>query len=81
MLYVILRGCWYDIVQNVHAPTEDQSDDTKVSFCEELGRVFSQFLKYHMKMFGDFNAQVGREDIFKPTVRNEHLYEIDNGLS
>jgi len=31
-----------------------------------LEHVFSQFLKYHMKiMSGDFNAKIGREDIFK----------------
>jgi hypothetical protein len=32
-----------------------------------------------MKMFlGDFNAKVGREDIFKPTIGNESLHEISN---
>jgi endonuclease/exonuclease/phosphatase family metal-dependent hydrolase len=31
---------------------------------------------------GDFNAIVGREDIFKPTIRNESSHEIsnDNGV-
>jgi hypothetical protein len=27
--YVILRGCWCNIVLNVHAPTEDKIDDMK----------------------------------------------------
>jgi hypothetical protein len=33
-------------------------------------------------LLGDFNAKVGREDIFKPTTGNEILYEIsnDNGI-
>jgi hypothetical protein len=33
-------------------------------------------------MLRDFNAKVGREDIFKPTVGNENLHEIgnDNGV-
>jgi hypothetical protein len=33
-------------------------------------------------LLGDFNAKVGREDIFKPTIWNESLHEIsnDNGV-
>jgi hypothetical protein len=35
-----------------------------------------------MKMLGDFNTKVGREDIFKETIGNESLHEIgnDNGV-
>jgi hypothetical protein len=35
-----------------------------------------------MKILLDFNAKVGREDIFKPTIGNESLHEIsnDNGV-
>jgi hypothetical protein len=29
-------------------------------------------------LLGDFNAKVGREDIFKPTIANESLHEISN---
>jgi hypothetical protein len=33
---------------------------------KELECVFDKFPKYHMKiLLGDFNATVGREDIFK----------------
>jgi hypothetical protein len=64
-------------------PCEDTSDDIKDSFYEELGRVFDQFPRYVMKiLLGDFNAKVGREDIFKPTIGNESSHEIsnDNGV-
>jgi hypothetical protein len=41
MSYIILRGRWCNIiVLNVHAPTEDKTDDVKDSFYEELERVF-----------------------------------------
>jgi hypothetical protein len=40
MSYIILRGRWcLIIVLNVHAPTEDKTDDVKYSFDEELVRV------------------------------------------
>jgi exonuclease III len=70
MSYIILRGRWcHIIVLNVHASTEDKTDDVKDSFYEELERVFGKFPKYHMKiLLGDFNARVGKEDIFKPTI-------------
>jgi exonuclease III len=72
MSYIIQRGrCCHIIVLNVHAPTEDKTDDVKDSFYEELERVFDKFPRYHTKiLLGDLNAKVGREDIFKPTIWN-----------
>jgi endonuclease/exonuclease/phosphatase family metal-dependent hydrolase len=77
MPYIILRGRWcHIIVLSVHTPTEDKTDGSSY---EELERVFDKFPKYHMKiLLGDFNAKVGRVDIFKPTTENESLYEISN---
>jgi hypothetical protein len=84
MSYIALRGRWCDIIiLNVHAPTEDKCDDSKDSCFEEVEGAFDQFLKYHMKiLFGDLNAKVGREDIFKPTIGNDSLHETsnDNGV-
>jgi hypothetical protein len=57
--------------------------DVKDSFYEELEHVFDKFPKYHMKiLLGDFNAKVGKGDIFKPTFGNENLHKIsnDNGV-
>ena len=70
ILYIVLRGRWYSIVVlNVHAPSEVKSDDSKHSFYEELVHIFYHFLKYHVKaILGDFNAKVGRENIFKPAI-------------
>jgi hypothetical protein len=84
MSYIILKGRWcHIIVLNIHSPTEDMTDDVNDSFYEELERVFDKFPKYHMKiLLGDFNAKVGREEIFKLTIGNESLHEIsdDDGV-
>jgi hypothetical protein len=84
MSYIILIGrLWSTIVLNVHALTKDKIDDVKDRFYEELEHVFDKFPKYHMKiLLGDFNAKVGRKDVFKPTTGNKSLHEIsnDNGV-
>jgi hypothetical protein len=66
----------------VHAPTEDKDDDIKDSLYEELEQVFDQFPRYHMKiLLGDFDAKVGRENIFKLIIGNDILHEGSNGNS
>jgi hypothetical protein len=78
--YIVLRGCWCNIiVLHVHASSEEKCDDSKDSFYEEKEKVFDQFPKYHMKfLLGNFNAKVGRENIFKPTIGNESLHQDSN---
>jgi hypothetical protein len=80
MSYIILRGRWCSIiVLNERGPCEDEGDDVKDSFYEELGRVFDRFPMYDMKMIlGDFNAIVDKEDIFKPSIGNEISQENNN---
>lgn len=47
--HIMLRGCWCDIiVLNVHILVEDEGDDSKDSFCEELEQLFSHLPKYHV---------------------------------
>ena len=77
---IVLRGHWCNIiVLNVHVPSEEKSDDSKGSFCEELEQVLDRLPKYHMKiLLGDFNAKVGRENIFKPTCGNVILHQDSN---
>jgi hypothetical protein len=63
MSYIILRVRFrLIIILNVHAPTEDKTDDVKDSFYKELERAFDNFPKYHMKiLLGDFIAKAGKE--------------------
>jgi hypothetical protein len=60
----------------VHAPTEEKSDVSKDSVYEKLEHVFDHFPKYYMQiLLGDYNAKLGREDTFKPTIGNEVSHE------
>jgi hypothetical protein len=57
---------------NVPAPSEEKSDNSNESFYEELEQISVIF---SMKiLLGGFNAKVGRENIFKPTIENESLH-------
>jgi hypothetical protein len=60
-------------------PTEDTSDNLEDSLYDRLEHVFDQVLQYRMKMLlGSLNPKIGRTDLFKPTVGNESLHEINN---
>jgi hypothetical protein len=64
---------------NVHEPSEEKSDDSRFKrqlFYEELAQVIGHFPEHHMKiLLGDFNAKVGRKNIFKPTIANDSLHQ------
>ncbi|KAJ4435216.1 hypothetical protein ANN_23794 [Periplaneta americana] len=68
---------------NAHTPTEEKDDHIKDNFYEELEHSFDQLPRYHMKiLLGDFNAKVGREYIFRPTIGKKSLHAIssDSGV-
>jgi hypothetical protein len=79
-IHIVLRGSWFNIlVLNVHALSDEKSDDLKESFNEKMEQHFCHFPKYSMKiLLGDFNAKVGRENIFKATIRNESIHQDSN---
>jgi len=70
--------CCNIIVLNAHAPIKEKSDVSNECSYEEKGQVFDQFSKNRMKMVLDFNARLGRENTFKPTIRNEILHQDSN---
>jgi hypothetical protein len=46
---------------------------------EELEHAFNQFHNNHMKILSrDFNANMGRDDIFKQKTGTESLYKTSN---
>jgi len=53
--YIMLGGRWHNIILvNMHAPSEEKSDESKDSFYEELEQAFNHFPKYRIKiLLGD----------------------------
>jgi len=41
--YMVLTVSWYIIVLNVHAPSEEKSDDSKDTFMRNYSRFFLSF--------------------------------------
>ena len=63
----------------LRAPSEEKNENSKDSFYGELEQVFHHFPKYHIKiLLGDFNAKLGREDIFKLTIGNNTPLQDNN---
>ena len=66
-----------------HAPTEDKDDEIKEMFYERLEETYDRCPGHDIKIvLGDFNAKVGRENVFHPTVGNFSLHDTtsDNGI-
>ena len=67
-----------------HASTEDKDDTTKDAFYDKLEVLHNRCPRTDIKMLVavDFNAKVGREGIFGPTVGKQSLHEKtnDNGF-
>jgi hypothetical protein len=63
----------------VHALSEDESDDMEYNFDDKLQCIFDQFPKYCMKIMpGDFAVKLGIESILKWAVRNYKLHKTNN---
>jgi hypothetical protein len=58
--------------------TKDNSDDSNDCSYEEKEQASDHYSKKHMNIVFDFNVKLGREDIFKPTIRNESLHQVSN---
>lgn len=64
----------------VYAPTETGPNDEKEVFYEELERTYNKLPNHCSKiLLGDFNAQVGNETMYKPTIGGESAHDISNG--
>ncbi|XP_072937456.1 uncharacterized protein [Epargyreus clarus] len=68
-------------LQEVRWPGQD--DDIKDTFYADLELVYDQAPEYDIKIvLGDFNAKIGKEEIFFPTIgrHSKHDQSTDNGV-
>ncbi|XP_050079522.1 uncharacterized protein LOC126567336 [Anopheles maculipalpis] len=79
-----IRGRFFNLsIINVHSPHLGSTDDDKDSFYTQLEREYDRCPQHDVKIvIGDFNAQVGREEVFKPTIGSFSAHQLtnDNGL-
>lgn len=79
-----IRGLYRKIsIINVHAPTNEKDEEEKEKFYESLSEILQEIPRYDIKIVvGDFNAKVGREDIYKQVTggHSKHKESNDNGI-
>lgn len=78
--YIHIAGHKFDLILiNCYAPTEEKDEEEKSAFYEEVERIFDSLPRYCIKVtVGDFNAQVGKEVMFRPTIGKERLHDTSN---
>ncbi|PSN58148.1 Craniofacial development protein 2 [Blattella germanica] len=66
-------------ILNVHAPTEEKEDEIKDEFYEKISKIYDKIPKNDTKVvLGDWNAKIGKEDEYKPTIGNHSLHTESN---
>ena len=74
--YLRLKAKWFSCTLiNVHATTNKKTEEIKEEFYNLLEQNIAQIVGSDIKIIvGDFNANVGKESIYKPTIGNENLH-------
>jgi hypothetical protein len=70
------------IIINCYSSTEDKNEEIKNEFYDSLDMLYNSLPADKPKIvIRDFNAKIGKEMIYKPTIGSESLYveSNDNG--
>ncbi|XP_008179988.1 craniofacial development protein 2-like [Acyrthosiphon pisum] len=73
---------FYMVIINVHAPTDDMEEEEKEMFYAALEDTFNQSIEDIRLVLGDFNAKIGREEVYRSTIGSHipHTNTNDNGI-
>ncbi|KAL4143409.1 hypothetical protein QTP88_005744 [Uroleucon formosanum] len=65
-----IKGKFFDITfLNGHAPTEEKTPEEKDDFYENLEQTLNEIPRNRIRIvLGDFNAKLGKENIFRTTI-------------
>lgn len=81
---LIVKAKFFDTVFiNVHAPTEEKSQEEKEEFYAQIEDILSRINNSKIRIIlGDMNAKIGTEQFLKPTIGKYSLHETtnDNGM-
>jgi len=67
------------ILVNYYALTEDKNEETKNEFYDSLDMLYDSLPADKPKIVnGDFNAKIGKETMYKPTIGSDSLHEESN---
>jgi len=84
LCWLRLKAKWFSCTLiNVHVPTNEKTEETKEESYNLLEQTISQIASSDIHIvLGDFNAKVGKENVYKPTIGNESLHNEtnDNGM-
>lgn len=78
--YIELECRWFNVILiNGYAPTEDKEDEVKDIFYENLDNVCDRIPTNKVKiLLEDFNAKIGQEVVYRPTIGKKSLHKISN---
>ena len=75
-----IKGRFYNYtILNAYCPLEGRPDIKKETFYAQLGELYDSCSRRDIKIvIGDMNAQVGRENIYKPVISPHSLHTVTN---
>jgi hypothetical protein len=74
-----LKGKFHNVtLPNVHALTEEKTEEEKNKFYDDLQKTFDSVLKHIIMILGDLNAKIGKEKAYENVTEKHTLHDISN---